>query len=247
MLSSLCPVCQHNSLQYDTERVKCTVCKTYSKPLPWYLRPYIWARGKSWWWRLLILLWVLYTFWRYVHEPEYPIHRMANIVNAIDFGIHELGHLLFIPFGEFMTILGGSLFQTIFPLLWLGALFWKRWYFAASLCFIWVGLNLYDVAVYVADARTRTLPLATFATDYDSAHDWYQLLSRLDRLSSDLAIAGQLRLVGAICVIIGTVLALSLLLTMAFFKKPARPERPKPKDLKGKPPQELYPTPTRNI
>lgn len=190
---------------------------------------------------------MLYIFYRYVREPEYPAHRMANIFNAIDFGIHELGHYLFIPFGEFMTILGGSLFQSIFPLLWLGALLWKRWYFAASLCFIWVGLNLYDVAAYVADARARSLPLATLASDYDSAHDWYQILSRLGRLESDLTLAGNLRVAGTVFVVIGTVLALSLLVTMLAVKKMEPPTRPKPEDLKGKPSSELYPTPTRNL
>jgi len=31
--------------------------------------------------------------------------------------IHEFGHILFLPFGEFMTLLGGSLFQVALPLI----------------------------------------------------------------------------------------------------------------------------------
>lgn len=227
----------------------CTVCKAYSRPLPWYKKPYIWARGKTWWWRLAILIWMLYIFYRYATDYDYPGNRIANIFNAIDFGVHEAGHYLLMFFGEFITILGGSLLQTIFPLLWMGALIWKRWYYAASLCFIWLAYNLYDVAMYAADARSRSLPLATFSTDYDSAHDWYQILSRLGKLESDLAVASSLRAIGIVCVVIGGILAISILVTMAFSKssKPEPPTRPKPEDLKGKSPSELYPTPTRNL
>lgn len=250
MFPTKCPVCSYNSLVYDVEQVRCSHCEGYTEPLKWHKRPLVWARGKAWWWRLLILIWVLYIFYRYIDDYDYPMQRMSNIFNAIDFGIHEVGHYLFVPFGEFMTILGGSLLQTIFPLFWLGALYWKRWYFAASLCFIWVGLNLYDVATYAADARARLLPLATLSSDYDSAHDWYQILTRTGKLESDLAIARNMRITGTIFVIVGTFSALWLIGIMIFVKKPEPPVEetaPKPEDLKGKKPSELYPDPTKKV
>lgn len=248
MFPTQCPICKYNTLEYEIDQIRCSHCEAYSKVPAWYRRPLIWARGKTWWWRLLILIWVLYIFALYVKDYDYPMHRMANIFNAIDFGIHEVGHFLFIPFGEFMTILGGSLLQTIFPLLWFGALFWKRWYFAASLCFIWVGLNLYDVATYAADARARMLPLATLASDYDSAHDWYNILSRLNKLDSDLAIARGMRLAGTIFVIIGTALALLLIGIMLFARK-HEPTNPEGIAIKEEPPKQtgLYPEPTRKV
>ena len=248
MFPTRCPVCEHDALQYDSDKVTCTHCKAYSKPLPLMKRPIMWARGKSWWWRLIILVWMLYIFALYLKDYDYPMNRMSNIFNAIDFGMHELGHFIFIFLGSFMTILGGSLTQILFPVIWLGALLWKRWYFAASLCLIWVSYNLYDVATYVADARVQLLPLVTLGDDYESAHDWYQILSRTGHLESDLAIARTMRITGLILAIIGTLFATVLLLVMAFYHKPEPPpdeDKPKPIE-KGAPPSSLYPTPTRD-
>jgi hypothetical protein len=144
----------------------------------------------------------------------YPLERTANIINAVDLGIHELGHILFVPFGEFMTILGGSLFQCLFPLMWLSVCVWKRWYFAACLCLCWFGFNLIDVGLYAADARARLFSLVTFSSDYDSAHDWYQILSRLDKLELDTTIGQILRISGSVCIVIGLALAGILVITM---------------------------------
>ncbi len=124
-----------------------------------------------------------------------------------------------------MHIAGGSIFQCLVPLLALAGFLQKKWYFAASLCFCWLGLNLFDVATYAADARARLLPLSVGPgilginpadTDaaYDRAHDWYQLLSRIDRLDSDLAIAQGLRVAATVVFIIGLTLASILLLQM---------------------------------
>ena len=38
---------------------------------------------------------------------------------------HEAGHILFSPFGRFMTVLGGSLTQVLVPLLCAGAFLWQ--------------------------------------------------------------------------------------------------------------------------
>ena len=41
---------------------------------------------------------------------------MGSFMHLIVLPIHEAGHVLFIPFGRFMTVLGGSLFQVLLPL-----------------------------------------------------------------------------------------------------------------------------------
>ena len=96
-------------------------------------------------------------------------------------------------------------------LLWLGACVWKRWYFGACLCMCWLGINLVEVAVYAGDAFARVLPLATFSSDYDSAHDWYQILTRLDRLDQTDSIAHALRLGGVFALATGVTLAMLLI------------------------------------
>jgi hypothetical protein len=160
-----------------------------------------------------------------LQKSDFALNRLGNLFSAFDLGIHELGHIIFSPFGEFMHILGGSLFQCLFPILWLIGFLQKKWYFASALCWCWLGLNLFDVATYAADARARLIPLSVglgaFGIDptdtekaYDHSHDWYQILSRTQHLNSDLVIAHNLRNAATISFIVGLTLAGILLLQM---------------------------------
>ncbi|MGV3523622.1 MAG: hypothetical protein ACO1RX_05325 [Candidatus Sericytochromatia bacterium] len=88
--------------------------------------------------------------------------------------IHEAGHLIFMPFGEFMHFLGGSLFQSVFPLAFSGHFLKQRDFFAACLILIWSGDSLIDVSFYVGDAYLQKMPLL------GGEHDWAVLLGMLD-------------------------------------------------------------------
>lgn len=227
MYSITCPACGENALSYDQDNLFCTHCPIYHVRLPWYRKPLAWAEQRYWWWRWPFLVFFVILLIDNIHNTSYSLNRLTDPLTALDYGIHELGHYIFEPFGQFMYILGGSLFQCIFPLLWLIGFLQKRFYYAASLCWCWLGLNLFDVATYVADARERMLPLkgpgtiAGFGLDeaesnafYDRAHDWYQLLSRTGHLDSDLAIAHGLRVAAVTGFIIGITLAGLLLAHM---------------------------------
>jgi hypothetical protein len=127
---------------------------------------------------LLAAVYILYTLIR----PQ-----SWTFLNYVDLVFHEAGHVLFMPFGEFMTILGGSLFQILLPALiavyfWL----WRRDLYAAAVSLLWCAQNFGGVSVYVADARARALPL--LGDDPDS-HDWWQLLIMLNRLDQDTTLA----------------------------------------------------------
>ena len=52
---------------------------------------------------------------------------------------HEAGHILFIPLGRFMTVLGGSLTQVLVPLVCAGAFLWQTRdaFGAAAACLAW--------------------------------------------------------------------------------------------------------------
>lgn len=227
-----CPACGQPSVLYDITGATCTSCSVYTKKLNYLQHAVLWARahgtGFDWTFRLVVLAGLGYIFFRGMSDPNLTGMR-GNPVSAFDLGIHELGHFLFIPLGEFMTIAGGSLFQCLFPLLWLGACIWKRWHFAASMMLVWFAYNLFDVAMYAADARARLLPLATFSDDYDSAHDWYQILSRLDKLQYDTAIAHGLKVAGIVCGLAGLVSGFALVCIMFgkwFGRIGAKPEAP---------------------
>src|SRR5690349_18680640 len=76
----------------------------------------------------------------------------GSFLDNIDLPIHEFGHLLFRPFGEFMMVAGGSLFQVIFPAVFVGYFFWQKKYYSSAIVLFWVGQSLLNVFVYAADA-----------------------------------------------------------------------------------------------
>lgn len=216
MLPGICPICKAETLQFEPDYAVCTSCVIYRKKLNILQQVLVWASTHYWWWRVPILLWFLFTFSKYVQDSEYVMNRIANVISGVNFGVHELGHFLFIPFGEFMTILGGSLLQVLFPLIWFGIALHRKWFFAATMMLCWTGLSLIDVSIYAADAQVRLLPLVTLNSDYDEAHDWYQILTRLNMLEHTDTIARMLRLVGMVAAALGLILgAVLLLLTLA--------------------------------
>lgn len=113
---------------------------------------------------------------------------------------HEAGHFLFIPFGRTGSILGGSLFQVLVPLILLFSfLIYNRDAFSASICLWWSGQSLMDVAPYIADARTLQLNLVGVgpARDAPGMHDWANLLRPRGWLTYDTTIAWWVDLVGS--------------------------------------------------
>ena len=135
------------------------------------------------------------------------------LLSDIDLVIHEFGHMLFMPFGiqflgSTMVILGGSLTQVAFPLIFFGY-FWRkredgrrRDLFAAMVCLWWSGINLLSIAIYCADSRAGQLMLLDGSTGQESdGHDWNNLLTRWGLLEHDTAIARWMRAIAwLVCV-----------------------------------------------
>src|SRR5690606_20315277 len=112
----------------------------------------------------------------------------GSFLHNVNLAFHEFGHVAFLPFGRFMTILGGSLFQVLLPLGLLAAFsFRQRDNFAASLMLWWCGQNLIDVSPYIADAQARVMPLIGGLGE--EAHDWGNLLRMTDTLDHTPAFA----------------------------------------------------------
>lgn len=116
----------------------------------------------------------------------------GSFMHNINLPFHEFGHVLFRPFGEFMTILGGSLFQVLLPLLLMLAFLLKpligqdRDTFGAAVMLWWTGQSLIDVSPYIEDAPYRALPLIGGNEDF---HDWGNLLGMTGHLGDALSIA----------------------------------------------------------
>ena len=135
------------------------------------------------------------------------------LLSEIDLAIHEFGHMLFMPFGiqflgNTMMILGASLTQVAFPLIFFGDFLRKhddaprRDVFAAMVCLWWSGINLLSVAIYCADSRAGQLMLIDGSTGQESdGHDWNNLLTRWGLLEHDTVIARWMRaLAWLVCV-----------------------------------------------
>ena len=103
-------------------------------------------------------------------------YKEPHFINSVNLPIHESGHIIFMFFGEFMHFLGGSLFQVLFPCVFLFYVYKNKDYFSASLLLFWVGQNLLDVSVYASDAIAMELPLL------GGEHDWNTLLEMTNLL-----------------------------------------------------------------
>lgn len=121
-----------------------------------------------------------------------------HFIDAVNLLIHEGGHVIFWPFGEFLHVLGGSATQILLPLLFVIYFYKQKQNYSAALTLFWVGENLLNVAYYAADAVRMQLPLL-FGDS--SIHDWNWLLIYLGQLHHTNGIATTIRITGIIVII----------------------------------------------
>ncbi len=105
-----------------------------------------------------------------------------TFIDFVNLLIHEGGHGIFRIFGDFIYTLGGSLMQIIIPGMFVVFYFLRRERVLTQIFLVWLGENLMNISVYVADARARALPLLGGNKVY---HDWNYLLSRMNMLEYD--------------------------------------------------------------
>jgi hypothetical protein len=117
------------------------------------------------------------------------------LLDHVDLAVHEAGHVVFAPFGEFAGIAGGSLLQLIVPLAFAFYFLRTRQPYAAFIVAFWCAQSLHNVAVYIGDARAQALPLV--GGEY-VIHDWAYMLSRLRLLQEDRAIADAVKALAAL-------------------------------------------------
>lgn len=114
---------------------------------------------------------------------------MDSVLHLPDLVFHEAGHILFSPFGRFITVLGGSLFQVLVPVTLAAAFLKQHDAFGAAVCTWWAGENLLDLAPYIADARALQLVLLGGHTGAEvEGHDWEYLLTTLGWMRHDRAL-----------------------------------------------------------
>jgi hypothetical protein len=124
-----------------------------------------------------------------------------TLIDNINLPIHETGHLVFAPFSEQITALGGTLFQLIVPIAF-AISFWLRGdRHAASVMLWWVGQNGLYIGSYMADAVVQELPLVG-----GGEHDWGFLFGEWNVLAYSERIGHDTRIAGGVVMLAATVL-----------------------------------------
>lgn len=135
----------------------------------------------------------------------------SSFMHNINLPFHEFGHVLFMPLGRFMTILGGSLFQIALPLMLMIAFsFYQQDNYAASVTLWWCGQSFVDLAPYIADAPYRALPLV--GGGGEESHDWGNLLSMTGHLQSAQSLARVSFFLGSVIMLVALCWGVGLLL-----------------------------------
>lgn len=133
--------------------------------------------------RSLALAMLAWWSWSLVRADYRDGELFDSFMHNILLPIHEAGHVFLIPFGEFMTILGGSLFQLALPLgIAIAFAVRNRDNFAAALGVWWTAVSLLDLSPYIYDALHPRLTMLGGHTGEDGPHDWIYLLDVLGQL-----------------------------------------------------------------
>jgi hypothetical protein len=157
--------------------------------------PFAWHKVKL----VIAILAGVYFLWAAVYLEQW---RMIDGVNLV---IHEAGHLFFRPLGEFLMIMGGSLFQVIVPAVFVGYFYFNKKEFSCALVLFWLGESLLNVSVYAADSVAMQLPLLG---GENSIHDWNYMLEHLGLLRQTAGIAFMIRALGTLTIIFALIWAI---------------------------------------
>jgi hypothetical protein len=142
-----------------------------------------------------ILLFILLGYWSYQLLQSYsPGQAPWIFLDYINLAFHEAGHWIWLPLGQFWSVLGGSLTQVLIPVIVLIVFIRQHDLLGVGFGTFWVGNNLINVSYYISDAPSRMLPL--LGGD-GTIHDWNWILSQMGWLNSSEVIAMIVRVCGS--------------------------------------------------
>jgi hypothetical protein len=144
-----------------------------------------------------------------------------NVFGGLTLAIHEGGHVLFSPFGQWLMIAGGSVTQVMGPIAAALMLLRQDDRYGVAVVGTWLAYSLTNLANYIGDARTMALQLVGFSDD--PLHDWHYLLDSMHLLPYDTRLAGLVRTLAVGVLMASLVLAGRILTVGAQQQESARP------------------------
>ena len=121
-----------------------------------------------------------------------------HFLGGVNLIIHEAGHFVFMFFGQFIHVLGGSLLQVMMPICFAVYFYLRKDMYSGSIILLWLGQSITDVARYLSDAAVMQLPLL----GGDSViHDWNFLLTAVGLLNYTSIIGSVLNALGILVVL----------------------------------------------
>ena len=150
----------------------------------------------------LRLVVALFLIW-YFMSSAFSVEKW-HFIDNLDLIIHQAGHLIFLLSGEFVTVIGGSFVQIVIPVAFVIFFIIRKDYYLTSLFLMWLGYNLVNVSIYMADATTMVLPLPGWKP---FPSDWNYIFGALHIMNWSKQIAFLVDIVGIIVIITGAVFA----------------------------------------
>ena len=138
----------------------------------------------------------------------------------VNLALHQAGHMVTYSASELTGAMAGSIAQVAIPLLIVVYFFRRADWVGAGVCLVWAATSAAEVALFVADAPTQKLELLG-----DDKHDWAFILGPegYDAMHRSAEIAGQIRDVAWVAVVVGFALCLA-----AFLRHGGREAQPDP-------------------
>jgi hypothetical protein len=143
-------------------------------------------------------------------QAEDSTNLLLSSLYTIDFGVHELSHIItgFLP--SIITAAAGSIGEVSFTFLILYATIKGKAYFASVFAGMWIMFAMNSAGRYMADARSQILPL--IGPSENVKHDWNFVFGQLGWLQSDTLIGGIVRITGDAIGVVALVCGLWLII-----------------------------------
>lgn len=160
--------------------------------------------------RVFVFTGIAVLGWQFINMDfiNNPTEIGSSFLHRINLVFHEAGHILFMPFGWFMTKLGGTLGQLLMPVIvMLAFLIKNNNNFGAAIGLWWLGQNFMECAPYIDDAYNQQLVLLGGVTGVDRPgyHDWNAMLIDIGKLDSRREIAITFDTTGTILIVIALI------------------------------------------